>query len=361
MTPSQWEAEWKSLTGVELAALLHPAPGGGATSADPRPDALYREIKRARERDDASLPREAWEPEPKRADWSAVQRLTLSGLVELRKDLQLAVWLLEAHVHLFGFGGIGPTIHLITRLCDDYWEDLYPPIADGDVEHRANVILSANKALVPALRLLPLSAGDEEPMTWAQHMVSQRNFRLLATSAAGKTLEGPRPEDCRKALARTPVEFLESIADDIASALASLTELRDSLARVCPVDPPSPGPIVAVLTEIENFVAAELARREPMHGMAQPAASAGPSEDFADESDEAAFGEPMTDRTAAYAMLAHAADVLARVDPHSPTPYLVRRAVVWGALSTAQLYQEIFVRCEGRINIFELMGLEKKA
>ncbi|HEU4576828.1 MAG TPA: hypothetical protein VFS67_01140, partial [Polyangiaceae bacterium] len=63
------------------------------------------------------------------------------------------------------------------------------------------------------------------------------------------------------------------------------------------------------------------------------------------------------ERARAYAQLAELADMLLRVDPHSPTPYLIKRAVAWGELSTAQLYQELFVRCEGRLSIFELMGI----
>ncbi len=42
-------------------------------------------------------------------------------------------------------------------------------------------------------------------------------------------------------------------------------------------------------------------------------------------------------------MLNDAAGYLLRIEPHSPTPYLVRRAVTWGDMTLAELFEE-FVR-----------------
>lgn len=39
-------------------------------------------------------------------------------------------------------------------------------------------------------------------------------------------------------------------------------------------------------------------------------------------------------------------------------PYLIRRAVEWGALNTAQLYHELFIEGRGQLNVFQLLGLE---
>lgn len=47
-----------------------------------------------------------------------------------------------------------------------------------------------------------------------------------------------------------------------------------------------------------------------------------------------------------------------RIEPHNPTPYLLQRAVQWGRLDTSELYQEIFVRSGGILNILELLGME---
>jgi type VI secretion system protein ImpA len=47
-----------------------------------------------------------------------------------------------------------------------------------------------------------------------------------------------------------------------------------------------------------------------------------------------------------------------RLEPHSPVPYLIRRATEWGNLNTVELYQELFLKLGGQLNIFEMLGLE---
>lgn len=67
---------------------------------------------------------------------------------------------------------------------------------------------------------------------------------------------------------------------------------------------------------------------------------------------------PINSREDAYRLLEAVADYLERTEPHSPTPYLVKRAVTWGRMSLADLMQEI-VREEGDISrYFSLLGIK---
>jgi type VI secretion system protein ImpA len=68
----------------------------------------------------------------------------------------------------------------------------------------------------------------------------------------------------------------------------------------------------------------------------------------------AAGPEPDTDgsdRAQVYERLGQLADYLARVEPHSPTPYLVRRAVQWGQMSLPEVMDE-FIREDGDLKRF---------
>ena len=69
-------------------------------------------------------------------------------------------------------------------------------------------------------------------------------------------------------------------------------------------------------------------------------------------------GEPVSGRTDAYARLAELGDYLMWIEPHSPLPHLLRHVVKLGKLDTAQLYQELFLRSNGMLNVFELMGVD---
>ena len=67
----------------------------------------------------------------------------------------------------------------------------------------------------------------------------------------------------------------------------------------------------------------------------------------------------ITSREDAYRMLEAVAAYLQKAEPHSPTPYLVKRAVTWGRMSLADLMQEV-VREEGDIaRYFSLLGIKE--
>jgi len=68
---------------------------------------------------------------------------------------------------------------------------------------------------------------------------------------------------------------------------------------------------------------------------------------------------PVRSRAQAYQMLAEAADYLMKTEPHSPTPYLVRRAVAWGGMTLGELLQQI-LRNPGELGeMYRLLGLDE--
>jgi type VI secretion system protein ImpA len=80
-----------------------------------------------------------------------------------------------------------------------------------------------------------------------------------------------------------------------------------------------------------------------------------PGEDFVDP--RLATG-PIRSRADAYRQLEGIANFLQSIEPHSPTPYLVRRAVSWGRMPLPELMQEV-LREEGDLNrLFTVLGLK---
>src|SRR5690606_38548275 len=55
--------------------------------------------------------------------------------------------------------------------------------------------------------------------------------------------------------------------------------------------------------------------------------------------------------------LSEAADYLLRTEPHSPVPYLVKRAVGWGNLSLAELLMELVGAPDDLVTIQRLLGM----
>ena len=67
--------------------------------------------------------------------------------------------------------------------------------------------------------------------------------------------------------------------------------------------------------------------------------------------------ENISSREDAYRILQEVGQYLEAIEPHSPTPYLLRRAVAWGGMSFAQLLDEL-VRDPSDVRIiYEFLGL----
>ncbi len=65
-----------------------------------------------------------------------------------------------------------------------------------------------------------------------------------------------------------------------------------------------------------------------------------PDPPAAPAAEPAAAGRAPASRDEAFRWLEAAADYLLAAEPHSPVPYLVRRAVAWGRLPLPQLMKE---------------------
>ena len=83
--------------------------------------------------------------------------------------------------------------------------------------------------------------------------------------------------------------------------------------------------------------------------------------------DDAAPPEPaaytatgaIASRVDAYARLREAADYLMRTEPHSPVPYLVRRAISWGNMSLAEVLEQLLQKNADLATIYTLLGIKQ--
>src|SRR5262245_2900704 len=129
----------------ELNSLLAPIPGENPAGEDLRYSVDIDRIKRARRAGGDTITGRASAqsgPGPEH-HWQTVESLTSEALAQRSKDLQLAVWLLEAETRLNGFDGAAFGLELVRALIDRYWDSLHPlPDEDDDepLTLRANVM-----------------------------------------------------------------------------------------------------------------------------------------------------------------------------------------------------------------------------
>jgi len=66
---------------------------------------------------------------------------------------------------------------------------------------------------------------------------------------------------------------------------------------------------------------------------------------------------PIRSRAEAYQRLAEAADFLQRTEPHSPTPYLVRRAIQWGNMDLRELLPHLIRNDHALLEVAQLLNI----
>ena len=355
--------------GIPFDELLSPIDSQEPAGKSVRGNGVYNAIKEARREDDPSVPLGPWAYELKRADWDKVSDMAVNALANKSKDLQIAAWLLEAQINKHGFEGIGACILLIQALCERYWDALHPRLDDGDLEYRINIIRWVNDKLLPAIRLVPITATGRGPReyNWADWEQAKRNEQIRGAIGARPEHppEGLSVAEFSSAMAGTSTEVQTIQYRHLQDALDSIEALDKTLDALCAQEAPSLNGLASLMEQIQGLIASELHKR----GVRLVAASRGkgeaaggkkgaPEGGAAGDTGGGGDGGPIRDRADAYARLAQAADFLMHIEPHSPAPYLVKRAIEWGNLNTAELYHELFLKFNGHLSIFEVLGIQ---
>jgi len=354
--------------GLSVEQLLAPIASDDPAGKPMRGTREYSAIQHSRRADDASLPMGGWEHELKRADWHAVSRMAAQVLCVQSKDLACVAWLFEARLHIDGFAAIAPCLTLLDALLNQYWDNIHPLSDDGDLDSRANQIRWIAEKLLPVLRQTPMTASqDDTQYGWADWQQGQRNSHLkVRIDGTQELVESTELPLFRQAMAASSVEHFLPLHRVLSEALRALDMLRLTLEKY--FTPSAPAPSLAamggLLEQIHGLCDDELFRRgvRPVQASVPPSPLPPPFSPLPPPLSPLPplfqLGEPVSGRADAYARLAELGDYLMWLEPHSPIPHLLRRAVEWGKLDTAQLYQELFIRSNGMLNVFELMGLE---
>lgn len=359
----------QQLLGYPLDAFLQPVNTESVTGVSLRHNDVYSAIKEARRQGDSSLPQGVWSYELKKADWQQVSSIAVEALIKKSKDLQLIIWLLEAQVHQYGFRGIAPCIQLMHSLCEKYWDAIYPQIENGDLEYRTNTISWINEKLLPVLRLIPITCAGNDTVesSWFDREMAMRNEKIKSNYKGKNEKDAEHGlEIIQRAIIATPTEFYIEVFSDLNFALQTIFDFVSFIDHCCGEQAPSLQSIINLLDDIRIFVENELTRRGVQFGTDQEsdptqtdknAEEHGPHPLHALGTPAASLENTAAGIHAAYETLEKISAYLLQVNPHSPVPYLIRHGIQWGRMNTAELYHEIFVKCQGKINIFDILGV----
>lgn len=341
--------------------ILEPISPDDPVGADLRYEPVYDEIREARE-EELDLPQGDWQRERKQADFAKVVKLATDVLQNRSKDLQVAAWLTEAKLRREGFQGLHEGIDLMRELLDRYWEGLYPPIEDGDVDFRATPLRWVGSYLGPAIRKAGLNQADHSWFDYTQARAigteeevegdSARTARRNQAIAEGKLT----PEEFDDAFNATPKAWYKTLVSDLEASVESLTALdeqtQELFSELPPGDQPGYREVQEALEEVGGVARRLLEiklERDPDPPELVEEASVGEEGAGVGETGETG-GEPSVQapgtssgsggtvslepgsREDASRRVAAAARFLRRDDPTDPAPYLMLRGFRWGEL-----------------------------
>jgi type VI secretion system ImpA family protein len=365
-----------------------------------RYEAIYDKIQEARREDDPTLDQGVWQKTLKKADWTLTQKLCSEVLISKSKDLQITVWLLEAWMNLRGFEGIDDGITLAAELCYTYWDSLYPALEENDFEYRTAPLLWLNEKLFhkpkslsctkPRSRDIPIYTF----LDWEGILSLENTLRKNPYAIPPEELENKITRDkFRESMLNTPIEYYTAFNATLLHTLEMLSTLEKFLDEKCGKQSPSFKMFRDVIGKIERFTADII--KERMVELVPPEPEIIPEVEEFEYYEESGISdnnsslyrslEPtpveqkqsqtpislqeterkimqnmsvaIRTREEAYKRLNEAADFLLKNEPHSPVPYLIKRAISWGEMPLPQLLNELVFDPNDRNAIFGLLGM----
>jgi type VI secretion system ImpA family protein len=367
---------------VDLDTLLEPIPGENPSGMDLRYEGVYDRIQEARREDD-DLNKGVWTTAiVKKADWHLVESLCAEALSTRTKDLQIAIWLMEAWINLQGVAGLKKGLELIDGMSEMYWDTLYPSLDPEDPDYRIAPFRWMNEKLSLSLKQLRVTSPDSADSV-SYRWIDWENARHLELQAMkNPLLMDDIPETqvttahFNTSVIMTAPAFFRELHTDVSESIAVLSRMEDRLDGLLGRDAPSFRQFRDVLKDIVLLVEDILRRlgEDPMsinNGTVDAAAETDEAQAMGGGMMVAAGGDgqpamegagaggvpAIRNRADAYRVLSMVAEYLMRIEPHSPAPYLIKRAISWGSMPLGTLLQELLDGNSDLASLYKLLGI----
>ena len=358
--PSTFDADLEKL----LAPISAEAPSGVSL----RYDGTYTKLQEARREDDVTLPQGVWEKKLKAADWRLVMTIASEALEKRSKDLQIAIWLAEAWLDRGRFAGVAPGLDLCAKLLERFWDTCFPEL-DDDGDARVSLIDWVDDMFTRKVRLFPFTDGSPTGRAytledWEATLQIDRPGNRSRVPVSEDGTEATR-ESILARISLTGHRWWSDLRRDVSAAIAAAESVEQAFAGKVPRAPvlmrlkAALRSVLKVAEDVLDMTKKD-APPEETHTHMDPSDPSSPEPGGEGFDSPAVSSGPTKSRAEAYRKLSEAADFLLRTEPHSPVPYLVKRAISWGNMSLAELLYEFVGSPDDLVAIQRLLGMRGK-
>ena len=353
---------------MDLQRFLEPIPGDAPGGVDPRadfsPTSPYLELKDMRaaaRRKERALDVDPDGPTPD-AEWSSVAQMAENILITIGKDIEVASWLIEAKTRREGFAGLTEGVLIAVGLVDQYWDELFPTIIDGDIEPRILPFTVLNGAtadgvLFQPIRKIEVTAGSA-PFAYWQYEAAK------STGAKNQDVTDQSLMDQFTASVNSsPAAFFQQTIADIESGMAAIDLLAKAFQARVGADAPPLSALEHLLEEIRDsikvFAAEKLAMAMPSNGNSASGVSDVPAVVSNGAGPGAAGGGQglIKSREDALSRLLEIARYFRANEPQSTLSYTIEDAVRRARIPLNELLGELIADETARRQFFDSAGI----
>ncbi|MDC1427362.1 type VI secretion system protein TssA [Rhodospirillaceae bacterium] len=376
----------------DLTVLLEPInadqPGGVSLLYE----GIHQEIMEARREDDPNLPRGDWSRPLKVSDWQSVISLTTKTLLEKSKDLRVAVMLSEALIHQDGLSGFTSATNFLIKFFDLYWDDMHPLVEEpADLESRMLILEWFSEKSGFAIKFQHITAPVSGHLAYnlidwleVEKLIKAGPVKLTRRQRLGseqpEDVRGPTIQNFEDSVTATPTTWLRSNTEAIKEALQAIDQLDELIEQKMPNNVPNFRPIKEAMTQMHsksaelNQIREQAEREIAIENQAvesnrkvdddetkldldlnNHASTVMPTNNGSQQTKP--LKTDFASRNEAYDALEEISKYLMATDPHSPTPYLLRKAVSFRDMTFADLLTTLVDDEWHRSNLLKLMGV----
>jgi type VI secretion system protein ImpA len=344
---------------LDFPVLIAPIPGESPAGIN-----LPFDVKAKLDEDRKEIENAVREEDNKKADWPAVVKLAQETLVKTSKHFRPAARLTEALVKLNGYGGLREGLHLMRLMIENCWDRMHPELIDADAwETRVGDFFwlddpERGSRFPNTIKMVPLFGSPPQ-------------YSIMEMQIVQGILKGTAPlswTELEKVIRTTKPEGFHQAVQDMGESLQEVDQISRGLnVKMEQSGMPAPG-LNALRQSLEacNTVAKQLGEKyfpRPVPGAVGAGSAAtqvnGPG-GVGGEIIRAVPQAPVT-REEAYKQLAEAASLLKRLEPHSPIPYLVERAINLGGKPFPEMIKELVREKNVLLDLNRLMGIKEGA
>ncbi|KAB8039585.1 hypothetical protein GCL60_04825 [Silvanigrella paludirubra] len=301
----------------------------------------------------AEIEDELWSKKDKdKLGWDDISKLCEDIIINNIKDLQVFSYYAESKFHTDGFPGLAKSMSLILSLCQNYWQEVNPPIIDEDYSLRAAPFLWLKLNLPIIIKNYSLNSSNDPESALSWYWLETQSS--LGTEFAAKA-KNKLSFELDSLSSNTINEIFESLQSIILVLKMLEEEFIIELAELADEDLS----FYDVITLCENIITVfeskynkdkNIFREEPLLNVTSENEK---SNNLAINFDS----NHVNSVEQAYKVIEAANKFLLMNDPHSPSPYLIRRGLDWRKKSLYEVLMELFSTTSNPQEIFTLLGL----